>query len=271
MTGNSPLPDWTETALKVTGHFEDSDDPMGAVSGDFDDMGISLGVLQWNIGKGSLQPLVKRIGRAKVVGAMPVYGADLWNACNSAIPQGLAIVRGWQVGKKLRRPVYAELKAFTHGGPFVDQQIAAADDVATRALAAAEAWAAQDGGTADKWLFCWFFDLITQNGGLKNVTHDDVTAFIGATGTSAVDDVICDWLAERTSNDAGYRDSHRNAELWRNKVPADRLILFVASYMRALESRTEYRGDTLNRKGTIALGEGWVHVERHQLKPIIAG
>ncbi|WP_371424573.1 peptidoglycan-binding domain 1 protein [Tardiphaga sp.] len=269
MPGSSPAPEWIETALKVTGHFEDSSDPMGAVSGDFDEMGISLGVLQWNIGSGSLQPLVRKIGRARVIATMPVYGGELWGACNSAVPQGLAIVRGWQVGDKLRPPVKAELKAFTHGASFVEQQVAAANHVAQRAMDMAEAWALEDGEVVDKWLFCWFFDLITQNGGLKSVTHASVVSFIGATGTTAVDDVICDWLASRTSRDAGFRDSHRNADLWRDKVPDERLKLFVASYMRALESRTEYRGDTLNRKATIALGEGWVHVERHNLKQII--
>jgi len=72
---------WVQPALKVTGPFEDSADPLGGVSGDFDGMGISLGVLQWNIGMGSLQPLVKNVGRAAVVDTMPVFGGELWTAC----------------------------------------------------------------------------------------------------------------------------------------------------------------------------------------------
>src|SRR3954468_6042136 len=87
-----------EKALSITGHFEDSDDPLGAVSGDFDGMGISLGVLQWNIGSNSLQPMVRNIGLAKVRECMPSYGSGLWEACTSAIPHGLSIVRAWQVG-----------------------------------------------------------------------------------------------------------------------------------------------------------------------------
>ena len=42
--------EWIKTALMITGHFENSSDPLGGVTGDFDDMGISLGVLQWNSG-----------------------------------------------------------------------------------------------------------------------------------------------------------------------------------------------------------------------------
>src|SRR3954447_15251710 len=93
-------PNWIEIALRVTGHFEDSNDPLAGVSGDFDGMGISLGVLQWNIGSGSLQPLVQGIGKAEILEHMPTYGQDLWAACNTSIPNGLAIVRGWhQSGK----------------------------------------------------------------------------------------------------------------------------------------------------------------------------
>jgi hypothetical protein len=55
-----------EKALSITGHFEDSDDPFGAVSGNFDGMGISLGVLQWNIGSGSLQPLLKELSTDEI-------------------------------------------------------------------------------------------------------------------------------------------------------------------------------------------------------------
>jgi hypothetical protein len=265
--------DWIKAALQVTGHFEDSADPLGAVSGDFDGMGISLGVLQWNIGSGSLQPLVLPLGRAAVVDAMPHYGVDLWNACSSDIARGLAIVRGWQVGATLRPAVKQELNAFTGGPVFVPRQIAAAQAVAARAAAAASDWvqASGDRPAVDKALFCWFFDVYTQNGGLKGLTFDDVRAFIAANGVDRADDVICDWLAARGEADAGFRDSLKNAALWRNAVEAGRLPLLVLSYLRALRARTEWRGDVLNRKATIAVGSGWVHLERHELGPLLAG
>lgn len=268
-----PSRDWIETALRITGHFEDSADPLGAVTGDFDGMGISVGVLQWNIGSNSLQPLVTRVGRAAVVAAMPHYGVEMWNACTSTIPKGLAIVRGWQVGSTLRGPVRDELKAFARGDAFMGQQVAAAADTAQEALAAARAWAAADGaaGTVTKALFCWFFDLYTQNGGLKGVTYADVRGFMVSNGIDKSDDVICDWLAARGASDAGYRDSLKNAALWRNSVDDQRLPLLVLSYLRAMRARGAYRGDTLNRKATVALGQGWVHMERHDLRNLLAG
>lgn len=271
--GKVPTPDWVHTALQVTGHFEASDDPLGGLSGDFDGMGISLGALQWNIGSGSLQPLVRAVGRAAVVQAMPHYGTELWEACTSNLANGLAIVRRWQVGATLRAQVREELRAFARGEVFVVQQMNAVARTAETALDQATAWASSLPGrpAVSKALFCWFFDLHTQNGGLKDLTYADVKGFIENNGVADTDDVVCDWLAARAASDAGYRDSRRNAELWRSSVDEAVLPLFVLSYLRALRSRTEYRGDVLNRKATIAVGQGWVHVERHDLRQLLAG
>lgn len=260
---------WIHTALQVSGHFEDSADPLGGVSGDFDGMGISLGVLQWNIGSGSLQPLVNKTGRTAVLDAMPVFGGELWTACHSNIPQGLAIVRGWQTGQKLRSAVRAELKAFAHSKAFVNQQIAAAHKVAEQAWLTASVWNTDAGqGEPSLQEFCWFFDLMTQNGGLKGVSPAGVNDFIAAAGPNRADNLICDWLEARTEFDHGFKDALKNAQLWRDSVPDANLMLFVASYLRSQKARLSWRTDTLNRKGTIALGKGWVHAEKHNLKPL---
>lgn len=263
---------WVQTALEVTGHFEDSADPLGAVTGDFDGMGISLGVLQWNIGSNSLQPMVVAVGNDHVKATMPTYGADFWRACNSDVAKGLDICRKWQVSARLNPVAKKELKAFTSSQLFVKQQVAKAGAVAQSAYVAAKNFAADDPSyaTATKALFCWFFDVYTQNGGLKGLRYADVDAFIKRNGKSVTDDVICDWLASRPQLMAGYRDSHENAKLWRNAVPDDRLSLFVLSYLRSQLSRLAYRADTMNRKATIAVQQGWVHRERHNLGAMLA-
>ncbi len=268
---DAPPQEWLETALRVTGHFEDAHDPLGAVTGDFDGMGISLGVLQWNIGSGSLQPMVKAIGQGVTRRAMPNYGDDLWQACTSPVNAGLATCRGWQNGAALRPDVLAELKALAHGPDFVARQLARAGDVAQAAFVAAKAYCRLDPAYADvtKHLFCWFFDLFTQNGGLMGLSYVDVENFVAGHGKARADDVICDWLAARGSKEAGYRDSVANAALWRDKVPADNLSLFVLSFLRAQKARIDYRGDVLNRKATIAIGKGWVHRDQHDLTRLL--
>jgi len=260
---------WIQAALKVTGNFENSSDPFGGVAGDFDGMGISLGVLQWNIGMGSLQPLVKKVGRAKVVDLMPVYGGELWTACISNIPQGLAIVRSWQNGSHLLEAVRKELKAFTHSDAFVSQQVAAAHAVAERAWATASLWNSETVRSEPTLQdFCWFFDVYTQNGGMKGITPANVHEFIANVGQDRADDLVCDWLRARTPADHGFKDSNKNGTIWRNAVPAVNLMLFVASYLRSQKAILPWRADTLNRKGTIAVGTGWVHGEMHNLRPI---
>src|SRR5215813_6543768 len=127
--------------LTITGHFEDSEEPLAGVSGNFDGQGISLGVLQWNIGSNSLQPIIRYLGKSAVTSTMPKFGEDLWRACNSTIAEGLAIVRAWQPNNKLPKTCYAELKAFVRGQPFQTRQMAVARNVGNAAWNSAQDWA----------------------------------------------------------------------------------------------------------------------------------
>lgn len=66
-----------------------------------------------------------------------------------------------------------------------------------------------------------------------------------------MDDFVCDWLAARTDAGGGYRHSRKNADL----------VLLTASHLRSGLSKPVHRADVLNRKATIELGTGWVHLE----------
>jgi len=106
------------TAIGITGNFENPGDPFQGVTGNFDGQGISLGVLQWNIGQGSLPPLVIEGGQA--AGQQlhaelrpQIFGRTLQN---SSIPDGLQIVRGWQSNNRLPASAASELRAYT-GSP----------------------------------------------------------------------------------------------------------------------------------------------------------
>jgi len=261
--------DFLTAGLKITGHFEDSDDPLAAVSGNFDGMGISLGVLQWNIGSNSLQPIVKTLGKAAVTSTMPRFGEDLWRACNTTVAEGLAIVRAWQPNNKLPRAVFNELKSCVRSQPFQGQQLKAARKVGNTAWATAVDWAQKQGReTATKREFCWFYDVFTQNGGLKSLTLKKVRDFTEIHGADSADELICDWLAARTDDSRGAIDSRKNAKLWRDVVPQPKLFLFVASFLRTAEANPQWQSDVMNRKGAIALGVGWVHKEKHDLTSI---
>jgi hypothetical protein len=256
----APGSSWIETALSITGGFETTGDPFAAVAGDFDGQGISCGVLQWNVGQGSLQPLVKNAGEAAVMIHMPSRGGDFWNAMNMAIPEALATLRGWQSKSILSHEAAGELAAFLSCPEMREQQIAAAAHIAELAYRDALAWARQGGAREpNKKEFCWFFDLIVQNGGLKGLRFADVRNLIAQFGKTCIDDAICGWLKLREKHQFGYRDCRRNAGEWLDKVADADLDLFALSYLRALKSVAASQGLVLNRKATIATGRGWVN------------
>jgi hypothetical protein len=265
-----PVSDEFLTAgLKITGHFEDADDPLAAVSGNFDAQGISLGVLQWNIGSNSLQPIVRYLGKAAATSTMPQYGADLWKACNTTVAEGLAIVRAWQPNNKLPKSCFNELKAFVRADPFQKRQMDVARSVGNTAWNTASNWSEKrERDHVSKREFCWFYDVFTQNGSMKSLTVSKVQDFIANHGAAGADHLICDWLAARNDDNRGARDSRKNANLWRDAVADEDLFLFVASFLRIHEANPLWQSDAMNRKGTIALTTGWVHKEKHDLTPI---
>lgn len=248
-----------QAIVAMTSQFETSGAGYAGVSGDFDGMGISCGVLQWNIGSHSLQPLVLAVGEAEVRARMPALGGQMWAACTGPLKAGLAIVRGWQTGSRLSAQARGELAALM-GAPAMraqqDQRIRA---VAAEAEALADAWA-RDRGGAGRTLreVAFFFDLVTQNGGSRGISHAQVRAFRGQTQPGRADDVICDYLAT-APRIAGWKDARENARLWRDQPDEAGLDLLIFAYLRSALSKKEWRLDVLNRKGAIAMRKGWVH------------
>jgi hypothetical protein len=253
-------PEWLKTALEVTGAFETDGNPWAGVSNDFDGQGISCGILQWNIGKGSLQPLVKNCGLSAVQKYMPQHGNELWSACQQSIAKGLAIVRGWQPNKKFKPDVLKELRALFGSDEMVQQQVAAATNVGEQAMKLASRWADElRDGEPELKEFCLFFDLLTQSGGMKNVWLDDVQAFMAQKERAEVDDAICNWIMTRPPNVVHLSDGKHNVALWRDNIPDGDLELFTLAYLRCLKSQEIYQVLALNRRGTIAFTKGWVN------------
>ena len=249
------------TAVDVTGRFENPGDPWQGVTGDFDGMGISCGVLQWNIGSASLQPMVKAVGQPVVLRLAPTIGADLWRACNGGVAAGPGLVRGWQAGNTVRVGPRRELAALMGSPEMRAEQMARIRVIAGKADVQALAWA-QAAGRPARTLqeLIWFFDLLTQNGGLKGVTRANVVQFIQRETPGQADDVVSDWLAAAPSTWWGRGDSVKNAALWRNAVPAAQMELFVLSYLRSsIAGQPKARGVVMNRKGALALRKGWVN------------
>lgn len=255
---------------RLVGRFENSGDPYAGVTGNFDGQGISCGVLQWNIGQGSLQPMVLAVGEAAVLATMPEFGKAMWRACNAALGKGMEIVTGWQDGTKLRAGPRRELQQLMLHPSMRVQQDNRIRKLAERAETEANAWAAKrGGGPRTRQELVLYFDFLTQNGGMKGVDFDDVQAFKTIANPGKIDDLICDWLAGLNQNFWGYKDAHKNADLWRDKVVGSALDLLVLAYLRSQKSSLKARGDVLNRKGTIAVRHGNVHGKLYDFKDLL--
>ncbi|HEV8016807.1 MAG TPA: hypothetical protein VGP48_14810 [Stellaceae bacterium] len=250
-------------AISVTGAFENKGDPYISIAGDFDGMGISCGVLQWNLGCNSLQPLIQSVGEAAVRRAMPLYGDTMWRICQADAAAACSVARGWQTNAALQDAPAAELRALLGSREMRQVQRDRIAVIADKADALARVWASDQGRAARTIQeLVWFFDLVTQNGSMRGIGAKDVAAFLDANGAAATS-LICDWLAAAPPEWWGRDDCVKNAALWRAGLPPASIPLFVLGYLRsAIASEARARGVAMNRKGTIAAKTGFVNGTR---------
>lgn len=235
----SPMPepaiarmDLAYRCLALTGSFETGTsipDCFCGLSGDFDGQGISFGVLQWNFGQGSLQPLLTdMIDRhpdvmGRVFGgyldpfaeAVKADKEDLLNFARSVQhPVTHAVFEPWRgFAKTLGRT--PEFQAI---------QTEHAQGIYRRALAMC-----RDYGLWSERAVALMFDIVTQNGSIGNVTRARILGEIQALPASLSDD---------------------EKEVRKMSIVANR---------RAEAANPRWVDDVRVRKLCIARGEGTVH------------
>lgn len=230
---------WFEMAIKITGSFEGIG--YTQITGNFDGMGVSAGILQWNYGMGSLQdkilkPYRSRFGSINALGIFPKE-ADMDSSANMSTSAGVAFAKKYMlVGTALKADWKAAWKKFLDRPDVRILQREACENVKKSALNLCEAW-----DLVSPRAFCFFFDIITQNGSMKDIKRPVPSAAI-----------VKEYI--------GYASSADNRSIWAKVSPdEEQMILFQAAWLRAKLSRSEYIQDVFNRKGTIALGKGVVH------------
>lgn len=271
--------EWLDKIIDIIGRFESSN-KYGAITGDFDRQGISCGVFQWNIGSGSLQPLLKKSNKNLMIQYLGnELGNELWNVANSDITNGLTIVRTWNDSNKTIKPnIKSKLKSFLESGEMVTIQNQATDNMANDVVSKYfNKWNSLNGFTEINLKdFVWFFDLKTLNGGLNghlgNVKLEDVFEFKKNKNENEIFLFISNWVYSipKKQNDEngnfvktyGLDDSLKNIEYWKDKLNEQNINLFVLSYLRSKLSKPIFQLDVFNRKGTIAIGSGYVHGQK---------
>ncbi len=227
-------------ALHMTTTFENGR-PLnfGGLSGNFDGQGLSFGMLQWNIGTGSLQPLLNEFARDHAQHFDAIFGTDA-----ARLRQVLTQNRDEQMRfigsindsrNHIIEPWAGYFRALADEPTFQQIQIA---QVRPR-MRAAERYARQFGLRSERGL-AFMFDVVTAHGG--------------------------GWLDNRRCHGCNNQTRHaridaRRAELEQQQGhPSDeRQLLEIIANVLADTVNPRWRNNVLRRRMTIAAGRGKVH------------
>jgi len=218
--------------LSLTGSYETGTgipDCFAGVSGDFDGQGVSFGVLQWNFGQGSLQPLLKRMFTEHVERSRSIF-QDRFTLVTSKLHGGksdlMSFARSIQHPTKhfLYEPWRGMFKSLGRSDEFQRIEVASANALyrAARQLCVDYSLWSERG-------VALMFDILVQNGSISSVVKGNI-------------------LADFQAISPGLEDE--KSEVARLRIIANR---------RADAAKARWREDVRERKLCIANGEGKVH------------
>lgn len=164
-----------ERCLALTGSFETSSYPPESfcgLAGNRDKMGISFGVCQWNIGQGTLQPLLQRMFEEQTDIAKSIFQENfetLAKLGTADISEQLAFARSIQSNDQLIEPW---LGMFLSLGRVPEFQSIQADAAAGTFKSALEV-CGQFGLTSERGA-ALMFDILVQNGSVVPAAADSI-------------------------------------------------------------------------------------------------
>ncbi len=226
---NRPLP---ERCLALTGSFETSSgfpECFSELTGDFDGEGISFGVLQWNLGQGTLQPLLSSMLKEDPQTMSEIFQdhlSDLQHTLESSLDGQLQWALSIQDPRRseIFEPWNGLFQALGRTASFQMLEVDHSERIYGQALSLCNEYGLDtDRGVA------LLFDICVQNGGIGSETG----ARIRADYASISDN-----------------DSASDIQVARMQAVANRV---------AECSRPEFVEDVRTRKLTIANGTGSVH------------
>jgi antitoxin component of RelBE/YafQ-DinJ toxin-antitoxin module len=220
--------------LALTSSFETGDMPpecFCGVTGDFDGQGISFGALQWNLGQGTLQPLLVEMfeNHAEVCRDIFHENFDVVTAlAQSTKEEQVSFARSIQNTRNFRvnEPWRGMLKQLGRTAEFQDVQARHAAKIHAKAAAMCN-----DYGLTTERGIALMFDICVQNGSISPVVKAQILA---------------DFMGLPDAKD----------QVARMRVIANR---------RSAAVKAQFINDVRTRKLTIAEGEGTVHGIQYHL------
>lgn len=148
------------------------------LTGDFDGMGLSAGVLQWNYGSGSLQPMLQEYlteyGKTKLDSFFKEVKGTISQTASMSTAAARQEALKWQSNTHLNADWATAWKNFLSSPEFKNIQNKYIKAVWDKACAYAIEW--NMGASLRAQAF--FFDIVTQNGAMKNQRGDITPALI---------------------------------------------------------------------------------------------
>ena len=228
-----------DLCLKITSAFEGAD--FGTITGNFDGMGMSAGILQFNIGTGSLQTYIlnhinpvslKMPLSIEPLIRLPKEQALGWHKDNCLDANGRLKPewrRAWQ--ELMTRPDVIDLQKKACMRYFQR----------AREIAGALGFPRENPRA-----MAWAYDVAVQSWSLgidpPTVNREQAQNVISLYGPEN----FMIWQAQRLTD--------------------DQVRLVIASHLRALKCNPRWRNDFFIRKCTIAVGVGIVHKTRHDFR-----
>ena len=250
---------WAKDAAYISSTYEGKGGDYANVTGNFDGAGLTCGLLglTWQYGNQVkiIDEFLIKYGQKKLLSYMPKTGREYLEAVNAGETQGFAIVAAWSNGKaKVNEPYRSELSAFWASPEMIELQDKTYDKM-MGIFAKKKCLETQDFFKLDLPKFehyAYWWDQAVLNGQGKTIDFKE------ANGVS-IEDVLyfC-------KNVQGYNTKSMalNYLTWKEQVKkasTEQLYLFKMAYLRAQKSRSVFQGTTMMRRGTLALGVGYVN------------
>lgn len=241
-----------EVCFSITGSFENGIPNYQGVTGNADQQGISVGICQWCAGQGSLGHLIERIVELSSPEFVNSFfgGVDVASLAGKSASSQKQFVTAHFLpdDSHVSQEGTAQWKAFLSSNESIDAQVALAEEgILSKALALANKYVVD--GAANLRVVAFFFDVVTQSGGMSN-SRGHVDPWEEG-----------EELAYAEAIEMAKAKSFKTMTKWSSVVEEDDLakLLLHYGYRRALLSKPEYVWDALSRRGAIACRGGVVH------------
>ncbi|ANF94906.1 hypothetical protein [Paenibacillus bovis] len=218
--------DSIQKAIKITGAFEGRG--YTNIAGNFDGQGLSLGFLQWNIGQGTLQPLLLKYINNYKVDAQTIFGnhySKLTQVLNGSKQEQMNWAKSITDGRKIQNDWKEQFIKLCNTNEFQKIQ----NDAMSTYIDMAYNMADEFNLKSERGL-ALVFDIAVQNGGFKSSIKNSIKAKINT-----------NQLTEKE-------------------------VLTVIAQAAVDKSKAKYQGDVNSRKFTIVNGTGTVHGKSYNLE-----